>query len=63
MLTMKKETVFYKPTYKYDGEIKQHPIERLDFEYVPENDIERLGINIRKAGKKIKDAFSGMGRC
>ncbi|WP_301420044.1 hypothetical protein [Mammaliicoccus lentus] len=59
---MKREPVFIKPTYRYKGNVKEHTIERLEFIDVPENDIERLGLNIKRAGKKLKNAFSGLGR-
>lgn len=56
---MKREPVFMKPTYKYRGEVKEHPIERLEFKDVPENDIESLGISLRRVGKKLSEVFSG----
>lgn len=59
---MKREPVFVKPTYKYKGEVKEHPIERLEFIYVPSNDIERLGINLKRVGKKLSEVFNGVDR-
>lgn len=59
---MKREAVFLKPTYKYKGEVKEHPIERLEFKDVPENDFEKLGLGIKRLGEYVSKAFSGVGR-
>lgn len=59
---MKREPVFIKPTYKYKGEVKEHPIERLEFKDAPENDIEKLSLGIKKFGEYVSKAFNGVGR-
>lgn len=59
---MKREPVWIKPTYKYKGEVKEHPIERLEFKDVPENDLEKLSLGIKKFGEKVSKAFNGVGR-
>lgn len=59
---MKREPVFLKPTYKYKGEVKEHPIERLEFKDVTENDFEKLSLGIRRFGEYVSKAFNGVGR-
>ncbi|MBN4909480.1 hypothetical protein IDG46_05795 [Staphylococcus sp. EG-SA-13] len=59
---MKREPVFVKPTYKYKGEVKEHPIERLEFEDVPENDFEKLSLGIKRLSEYFNKALSGVGR-
>lgn len=59
---MKREPVFKKPTYKYKGEMKKHPIERLEFKNVPENDYERISLAFQKVGETFDKAFKGVGR-
>lgn len=59
---MKRESVWIKPTYKYKGEVKEHPIERLEFKNVPENDFEKLGLGFKRLGEYVSKAFSGVGR-
>lgn len=59
---MKKEAIFVKPTYKYDGELREHPIERLEFIDVPENIFERVGMSLKEAGVIISKRFSVKGR-
>ncbi len=54
---MKREPVFIKPTYKYKGEVKEHPIERLEFKDVPENDIEKVTLLFRRFGQNFRNAF------
>ncbi len=59
---MKREPVFIKPMYKYKGEVKVHPIERLEFKNVPENDFERIGLSLKLAGRNIRKFVAGVGR-
>lgn len=54
---MKREPVFIKLTYKYKDEVKEHPIERLEFRDVPENDIEKVTLLFRRFGQNFKNAF------
>lgn len=54
---MKREPVFMKPTYKYKGEVKEHPIERLEFKDVPENENERFALVIQRTRELIKKHF------
>ncbi|MDC5694301.1 hypothetical protein N7L96_06735 [Mammaliicoccus sciuri] len=58
---MKREPVFLKPTYKYKGEVKEHPIERLEFKDVPENDIEKVTLLFRRFGQNFSKAFRWKG--
>lgn len=59
---MKREPVFVKPTYKHNGKTKVHPIERLEFKDVPENDIEKVTLLFRRFGQNFSKALSGVGR-
>ncbi|MBW0761355.1 hypothetical protein [Mammaliicoccus lentus] len=59
---MKREPVFLKPTYKYKGEVKERPIERLESKDVLENDIEKVTLLFRRFGQNFSEAFSGVGR-
>ena len=59
---MKREPVFVKPTYKYEGEVKEHPIERLEFKDVPENDSEKLSLGIKRFCEFVSKSFNGVGR-
>lgn len=59
---MKREPVFIKPMYKFDGEVKEHPIERLEFIDVPENDFERIGLGFKRLGEYVSKALTGVGR-
>ncbi|MBO1209172.1 hypothetical protein BUZ84_05610 [Mammaliicoccus sciuri] len=59
---MKREPVFIKPTYKYKDKVKEHPIERLEFRDVPENDIEKVTLLFRRFVQNFSEAFSGVGR-
>lgn len=59
---MKREPVFIKPTYKHKGEVKEHPIERLEFRDVPENDAEKLSLGIKRFCEFVSKSFNGVGR-
>lgn len=59
---MKREPVFIKSKYKYKDEVKEHPIEPLEFKDVPENDIEKVTLLFRRFGQNFSKAFTGVGR-
>lgn len=59
---MKREPVFIKPTYKYKGEIRKHPIERLEFKNVSENEVEKVALLLKRFGQNFSKAFGGVGR-
>lgn len=59
---MKREPVFIKPKYKYKDEVKEHPIERLEFKDVPESENEKLKIGLKRLSEYFNKALSGVGR-
>ncbi|WP_422404551.1 hypothetical protein [Mammaliicoccus sp. JADD-157] len=55
---MKLNPVYIQPKYRINGETKVHPIERLEFERVPENSLEKLGMRVAKSGQNLGESLA-----
>lgn len=55
---MKREPVYIRPKYRINGETKVHPIERLEFERVPENSLEKMGMQISKSAQTLGESLA-----
>lgn len=55
---MKLKPVYIQPKYHINGETKVHPIERLEFERVPENSLEKLGMRVAKSGQNLGESLA-----
>lgn len=55
---MKLEPVYIQPKYHINGETKVHPIERLEFERVPENSREKLAMQVSKSAQTLGESLA-----
>lgn len=55
---MKLNPVYIQPKYHINGETKVHPIERLEFERIPENNFEKMGMRVAKYGQNLGESLA-----
>lgn len=55
---MKLNPVYIRPKYHINAETKVHPIERLEFERVPENNFEKMGMSVAKCGQNLGESLA-----